>query len=37
MFDTQNNVAMVRALKSLVPEYVSRNSEYEKLDQNDVG
>jgi FlaA1/EpsC-like NDP-sugar epimerase len=36
MFDTQNNVAMVRALKSLVPEYVSRNSEYEKLDQNDV-
>lgn len=37
MFDTQNNVEMVRALKSLVPEYVSRNSEYEKLDQNDVG
>jgi FlaA1/EpsC-like NDP-sugar epimerase len=36
MIDTQKNVAMVRALKSLVPEYVSRNSEYEKLDQNDV-
>jgi FlaA1/EpsC-like NDP-sugar epimerase len=32
MFDTQNNIDMVRALKKLVPEYRSRNSEYEKLD-----
>jgi FlaA1/EpsC-like NDP-sugar epimerase len=32
LFDSQNNTEMVRLLKLLVPEYVSRNSEYEKLD-----
>lgn len=32
LFDTQNNLEMVRLLKLLVPEYVSQNSEYEKLD-----
>jgi FlaA1/EpsC-like NDP-sugar epimerase len=33
LFDTQNNMEMVRLLKQLVPEYISRNSEYESLDR----
>jgi FlaA1/EpsC-like NDP-sugar epimerase len=32
LFDAQNNLEMVRHLKLLVPEYISQNSEYEKLD-----
>jgi FlaA1/EpsC-like NDP-sugar epimerase len=32
LFDTQNNVEIVRQLKQLVPEFISRNSEFEKLD-----
>ncbi len=33
LFDAQNNMEMVRLLKQLVPEYISRNSEYESLDR----
>jgi FlaA1/EpsC-like NDP-sugar epimerase len=33
LFDSQNNMEMVRLLKQLVPEYISRNSEYESLDR----
>jgi len=36
MFDDQNNLELVRALKSMVPEYLSRNSEFEKLDQKEA-
>jgi FlaA1/EpsC-like NDP-sugar epimerase len=32
LFDTQNNLEMVRNLKLLVPEFISQNSEFEKLD-----
>ncbi|REJ84844.1 MAG: polysaccharide biosynthesis protein [Bacteroidetes bacterium] len=32
MFRTQNNDAIVRKVKEIVPEYVSANSEFEKLD-----
>lgn len=32
LFGTQNNEAIVRKMKSIVPEYISQNSEYEKLD-----
>jgi FlaA1/EpsC-like NDP-sugar epimerase len=33
LFDSQDNMEMVRLLKQLVPEYISRNSEYESLDR----
>jgi FlaA1/EpsC-like NDP-sugar epimerase len=32
LFSTQNNEAIVRKMKEIVPEYISNNSEYEKLD-----
>ncbi len=32
MFGTQDNEAIVRKIKEIVPEYVSANSEYERLD-----
>jgi FlaA1/EpsC-like NDP-sugar epimerase len=32
LFDSQNNIEMVRILKHLVPEYISSNSDYAKLD-----
>jgi FlaA1/EpsC-like NDP-sugar epimerase len=33
LFDKQDNEAIVRKMKEIVPEFVSRNSIYEKLDQ----
>jgi FlaA1/EpsC-like NDP-sugar epimerase len=33
LFDTQNNVEIVTLMKSIVPEYISNNSEFEKLDK----
>ena len=33
---SQDNEALVRKLKEVVPEFVSKNSEYEKLDKNAV-
>jgi FlaA1/EpsC-like NDP-sugar epimerase len=32
LFSTQNNEAIVRKMKEIVPEYISNNSEFEKLD-----
>ncbi len=32
LFDAQNNVEIVALMKDIVPEYVSNNSEYERLD-----
>jgi len=32
LFDEQNNEKIVRKLKHLIPEYISSNSEYERLD-----
>jgi FlaA1/EpsC-like NDP-sugar epimerase len=32
LFDSQNNLEMVRILKQLVPEYISSNSDYSQLD-----
>ncbi len=32
LFKTQNNEAIVRKMKEILPEYVSANSEYERLD-----
>jgi FlaA1/EpsC-like NDP-sugar epimerase len=32
LFDSQNNIEMVRILKQLVPEYISSNSDYAQLD-----
>jgi FlaA1/EpsC-like NDP-sugar epimerase len=32
LFDSQNNLEMVRILKQLVPEYISSNSNFEQLD-----
>jgi FlaA1/EpsC-like NDP-sugar epimerase len=32
LFDTQNNIEMVRLLKQLVPEYISSNSNFASLD-----
>lgn len=32
--EEQNNTALVSSLKTLVPEFVSRNSDFEKLDNN---
>ena len=31
---SQNNIEIVKQMKQIVPEYISRNSEYEKLDQD---
>lgn len=33
LFSDQNNEALVRKLKSIIPEYLSNNSEFEKLDR----
>jgi FlaA1/EpsC-like NDP-sugar epimerase len=33
LFDTQNNTEIVTLMKSIVPEYISNNSEFEKLDK----
>lgn len=33
LFDTQNNEAIVRKMKTIVPEYISNNSVFEKLDK----
>lgn len=33
LFDTQNNTQIVTLMKSIVPEYISNNSEFEKLDK----
>ncbi len=33
LFGAQNNLEIVRQMKKIVPEYVSNNSEFEKLDQ----
>ena len=33
LFKLQNNEAIVRKMKEMLPEYVSANSEYEKLDR----
>ncbi len=33
LFDLQNNAAIVSKMKAMVPEYVSNNSEYERLDK----
>ena len=33
LFSAQNNDAIVSKMKEIVPEYVSRNSEYERLDK----
>jgi FlaA1/EpsC-like NDP-sugar epimerase len=35
LFDTQNNEAIVRKMKQIVPEYISQNSVYEELDKAD--
>ncbi|MGI8893200.1 MAG: polysaccharide biosynthesis protein [Bacteroidia bacterium] len=34
---SQNNEAIVRKLKEIVPEFISKNSEYEKMDKKTVG
>ncbi|MEO8086114.1 MAG: nucleoside-diphosphate sugar epimerase/dehydratase [Bacteroidota bacterium] len=36
LFDKQNNEAIVRKMKEIVPEYLSHNSVYEKLDAGKV-
>ena len=33
LFGTQNNTDIVSLMKSIVPEYISNNSEFEKLDK----
>jgi hypothetical protein len=33
LFDTQDNEAIVRKMKEIVPEFISQNSVFEKLDQ----
>ena len=32
LFDEQDNEAIVRKMKAIVPEFISKNSVYEKLD-----
>jgi uncharacterized protein YecA (UPF0149 family) len=32
LFDSQQNEQIVRKMKEIVPEYISNNSEFEKLD-----
>jgi uncharacterized membrane protein (UPF0182 family) len=33
LFETQKNDAIVAKMKQIVPEFISNNSDYEKLDQ----
>ncbi len=33
LFNTQDNISIVKKMKDIVPEYVSNNSEFEKLDR----
>jgi FlaA1/EpsC-like NDP-sugar epimerase len=33
LFNAQNNISIVKKMKEIVPEYVSNNSEFEKLDK----
>ena len=35
LIDSQQNVRLVKVLKHIIPEYVSQNSEFERLDKND--
>jgi len=35
LIDSQQNNQLVQLLKSIIPEYLSQNSEYEELDKND--
>ena len=35
LIDSQQNNKLVLLLKSIIPEYLSQNSEYEELDKND--
>ena len=35
LIDSQQNEKIVLLLKSIIPEYLSQNSEYEELDKND--
>ncbi len=35
MFDAQDNFAIVRKMKEIVPEFISQNSVYEKLDRDE--
>jgi hypothetical protein len=35
LIDAQKNDELVTIIKSIVPEYVSKNSSFEKLDNND--
>ena len=32
LFSTQNNISIVRKMKEMIPEFISNNSEFEKLD-----
>ena len=36
LFKTQNNIALVSKMKEIVPEYISNNSEFEKLDRREI-
>ncbi|MBS1763412.1 MAG: polysaccharide biosynthesis protein [Bacteroidetes bacterium] len=36
LFKTQDNVALVLKMKAIVPEYISNNSEFEKLDRRSI-
>jgi FlaA1/EpsC-like NDP-sugar epimerase len=36
LFKTQNNIALVTKMKEIVPEYISKNSEFEKLDRRKI-
>jgi FlaA1/EpsC-like NDP-sugar epimerase len=36
LFDEQNNFAIVKKMKEIVPEFVSQNSVYEKLDRHEA-
>jgi len=36
LFKTQNNMALVSKMKEIVPEYISNNSEFEKLDRREI-
>jgi FlaA1/EpsC-like NDP-sugar epimerase len=35
LFCTQNNIQIVKKMKEIVPEFISNNSTYSKLDKND--
>lgn len=36
LFKTQDNIALVSKMKAIVPEYISNNSEFEKLDRRSI-